>query len=76
MNKIQNITIKTILAIFVVVFCLFSLAFLKLSDSVINLYSVLVTAVISYYFGSSTGSSAKDKVIQEMNTQNTNSEIK
>lgn len=64
--KLKEITLKGFLAAFVVVYCLVSLSFFDLKEAVISLFSVLVTAIVSYYFGSSQGRSAQDRAIIDM----------
>lgn len=65
MNKIQSVTIKTLLAFFVVIFGMTSLVFFATEDMVKGALIGYVGAVLQYFFGSSSGSSAKDKIIQE-----------
>jgi hypothetical protein len=65
MNKIQNVTIKTLLAFFVVIFGMSALVFFATEDMVKGALIGYVGAVLQYFFGSSSGSSAKDKIIQE-----------
>lgn len=59
------ITVKSILAIFIVVSGMIALVFFKLSDTVQNSIVNIMIMVVSYHFGSSAGSAAKDKIIQE-----------
>jgi len=67
--KIESLTIKTILATFVVVFGMAAIVFVDLKDIVLGALIGFIGAILQYFFGSSTGSAAKDKVIQEMNNQ-------
>lgn len=59
------ITVKSILAIFIVVFGMTALVYMKLPDIVIGALIGLISGVRDYHFGSSAGSAAKDKIIQE-----------
>lgn len=64
MNKI---TIKDFLAIFVVIFGMITIAFVDLKDIVLGALIGFIGAILQYFFGSSTGSASKDKLIQDMN---------
>ncbi len=64
--KLNELTLKGFLAAFVVMYCLISLSFLDLKEAVISLFSVLVTAIVSYYFGSSQGRAAQDRAILDL----------
>lgn len=72
--KLQNLTIKTVLATFVVVFGMCAMVFVHIEDMVLGALIGFVGAILQYFFGSSTGSTAKDKVIHDMNNQNSNSD--
>lgn len=61
----KNLTVKTILAVFIVVIGMLGLMFLNLSDTVQNSIVNIMIMVVSYHFGSSAGSSAKDKLLRE-----------
>jgi len=63
--KREDITVKTVLAIFIVFFGMTSLVFIKLPDIVLGALIGLISGVRDYHFGSSAGSSAKDKLLQE-----------
>lgn len=67
--KLQELTIKTVLATFVVVFGMCAMVFVHIEDMVLGALIGFVGAILQYFFGSSTGSAAKDKVIQDMNAQ-------
>jgi len=67
--RIENLTIKTILATFVVVFGMAAIVFVDLKDIVLGALIGFIGAILQYFFGSSTGSAAKDKIIQDLNTQ-------
>jgi len=74
--KIESLTIKTILATFVVVFGMAAIVFVDLKDIVLGALIGFIGAILQYFFGSSTGSAAKDKVIQEMKNNSNLSEEK
>jgi hypothetical protein len=61
----QQLTIKTVLAIFVVIFGMCSLVFINIEDMVKGALIGYVGAILQYFFGSSSGSAAKDKLIQD-----------
>ena len=67
-NKMKNIKInvKNVLAIFVVVFCLSAIVFIELKDIVLGALIGFIGAILQFFFGSSTGSVAKDKTIQDL----------
>jgi len=67
--KLQDLTIKTVLATFVVVFGMCAMVFVHIEDMVLGALIGFVGAILQYFFGSSTGSVAKDKLLQDMNTQ-------
>lgn len=62
--KKPEITVKTILAIFVVFFGMSAMVFVPLPDMVLGALIGIVSSVMQYFFGSSSGSAAKDKLIQ------------
>jgi len=63
--KTKDITVKTILAIFVVVFGINAMVFVPLPDMVLGALIGFVSSVIMFFFGSSSGSANKDKMIQD-----------
>jgi len=63
--KYEPLTVKTVLALFIVMFGMFALIFMDLKETNNNSIVNLMIMVVSYHFGSSSGSSAKDKIIQE-----------
>jgi len=67
--NLKELTIKTILAIFIVIFGMVAIVFVELKDIVLGALIGFIGAIIQYFFGSTTGSAAKDKLIQDMNTQ-------
>lgn len=68
----KGIEIKTVLAIFVVVFGMSAIVFVDLKDIVLGALIGFIGAILQYFFGSSTGSVAKDKVIQDLQNNNQN----
>ena len=65
--KASEITIKSVLAVYIVMFGMFALIFMDLKETNNNSIVNLMLIVISYHFGSSSGSAAKDKLIAENN---------
>jgi hypothetical protein len=61
----QQLTIKTVLAIFVVIFGTIAIVFVEVPDMVLGALIGFISSILQYFFGSSTGSAAKDKLIQE-----------
>jgi hypothetical protein len=61
----QQITIKNILAIFIVIFGMIAIVFCEIPDMVLGALIGFIGSILQYFFGSSTGSAAKDKVIQD-----------
>lgn len=59
--KLQNLTEKTIIALFIVIFGMTSIAFLGLRDTTENSFVNLMIMVVSFYFGSSAVKEQKDK---------------
>lgn len=68
MNK-NNFDVKDALAVFVVFFGIGAIVFVKMEDMALGALIGFISAVIGYFFGSSSSSSAKDKTIQDMNVQ-------
>ena len=61
----NELTVKTALAIFVVIFGMCALVFIHIEDMVKGALIGYVGAILQYFFGSSSGSAAKDKIIQD-----------
>lgn len=68
--KQSNINIKAIIAIFVVAFGMCAIVFVKVEDMALGALISFISAVIGYYFGSSSGSSDKDKTINDLKNKN------
>lgn len=66
MKKLEQISLTTIVAIFIVLFGLISLVFVHMEDIVLGLVGGYISAVVQFLFGSSKGSEAKDKTISDM----------
>lgn len=66
----QQITIKNILAIFIVVFGTIAIVFCEVPDMVLGALIGFIGSILQYFFGSSTGSAAKDKVVKILKTKN------
>jgi len=65
--KLLQINLKHFLAVFIVIFGTAAIVFVDLKDIVLGALIGFISAIIQYFFGSSTGSVAKDKIIQNMN---------
>ena len=63
----KNVTIKDFLAVFVVIFGMVTIVLVDLKDIVLGALIGFIGAILQYFFGSSTGSASKDKIIQDMN---------
>lgn len=59
--KFSNLTEKTIIALFIVIFGMSAIAFLDLRDTTENSFINLIIMVVSFYFGSSAVKEQKDK---------------
>ena len=70
--KLQEVNVKAILAILIVSFGLSAIVFVKIEDMALGAIITFVGQVIGYFFGSSKGSEAKDKTIQDMSSQTQN----
>lgn len=64
-----NIDVKTFLAIYVVVFCTYAMVYVPMSQLVIGALIGIISGVMGYYFGSSSGSMSKDDLIKKMSAQ-------
>ena len=69
--KLSQLNLKHFLATFIVIFGMATIVFVDLKDIVLGALIGFIGAIIQYFFGSSTGSVAKDKIIQEMNDKKT-----
>ena len=67
--KYEPLNVKTVLALFIVMFGMFALIFMDLKETNNNSIVNLMIMVVSYHFGSSSGSKEKDKLINDLNTQ-------
>ena len=65
--NLSQITLKNFLATFIVIFGMATIVFVDLKDIVLGALIGFIGAIIQYFFGSSTGSVAKDKIIQDLN---------
>ena len=68
--KLEDVNLRTLIAIFIVVFGMISLVFVHMEDMVLGLIGGYIGAVTQYIFGSSKGSEAKDKTILDMTKSN------
>ena len=65
--KLSQLNLKHFLATFIVIFGMATIVFVDLKDIVLGALIGFIGAIIQYFFGSSTGSVAKDKIIQDLN---------
>ncbi len=64
--KLAEINVKSILAFIVVVFGMCAIVFVNIEDMALGAIIGFISMVLGYFFGSSKGSEAKDKTIQDM----------
>lgn len=62
--KLELVTEKTILALFIVIFGMCAIAFLEMRDTTENSFVNLIIMVVSFYFGSSAYREQKEKFNQ------------
>lgn len=69
--KLENVKtdVKIVLAMIVILVGLYAMIFRELNDMVLGAMIGYISLVLNYFFSSSSGSTAKDKIIQEINTQ-------
>ncbi len=64
--ELKEVNVKSILAFIVVVFGMGAIIFVNIEDMALGAIIGFISMVLGYFFGSSKGSEAKDKMIQEM----------
>lgn len=64
--KLEEVNVKSILAIIVVVFGMCAIVFVNIEDMALGAIIGFISMVLGYFFGSSKGSEAKDKTISDM----------
>ena len=76
-NFLQNLTEKTILALFIVIFGMNAIVFGNLKDTTENSIVNLIIMVVSFYFGSSAFKEQKDKLdkLKDIQSQAIDEEI-
>jgi len=67
--NLKEVNIKSILALIIVTFGICAIVFVNIQDMALGALISFVSQVIGYFFGSSKGSEAKDKTIQDMNSK-------
>lgn len=66
MKTLKDFNVKSVLAIFITFACISAMVFGTISEMVLGALIGYVSAILQYYFGSSSGSNAKDKTIQDL----------
>lgn len=71
MVQFKEFNVKSILALFIIVFGMVALCFLHLEQMVLGAIIGFISQPMQYFFGSSKGSEAKDQTIKDLssNTQ-------
>lgn len=71
--KLEDVNIKSILALFIIIFGMIAMVFVDMEDMVLGAIIGFIGFPLGYFFGSSKGTEAKDKVISDMtkNAQDT-----
>ena len=71
MMQFKEFNVKSILALYIIVFCTCAMVFVKLEQMVLGALISFIGFPLGYFFGSSKGSEAKDQTIKDMskNTQ-------
>jgi len=64
--KLENVNLRTIIAIFVVCFCIPAICFLQLDDIVKGMLGGYISIILAFLYSTTKGSEAKDKVISDM----------
>jgi len=73
--KLEEVNVKSILAILVVVFGMCAIVFVNIEDMALGAIIGFISMVLGYFFGSSKGSEAKDKTISDMSKNTVADEI-
>lgn len=64
--QFKEFNVKSILALYIIVFCTCAMVFVKLEQMVLGALISFIGFPLGYFFGSSKGSEAKDKTISDM----------
>lgn len=64
--KLEDVNVKSILALFIIFFGMIALVFVHMEDMVLGAIIGFMGSPLQYFFGSSKGSSEKDKVINDL----------
>lgn len=75
MMQFKEFNVKSILALFIIVFGMCSIVFLHLEDMVLGALIGFIGQPLQFFFGSSKGSEAKDQTIKDM-SKGTQSDVK
>lgn len=67
--QFKEFNVKSILALFIIVFGMIALCFLRLEQMVLGALIGIIAQPLQYFFGSSKGSEAKDQTIKDMSQQ-------
>lgn len=73
--KLEEINVKSIIALIVVSFGICAIVFVDIKDMALGALISFVSQVIGYFFGSSKSSADKDKTISKMSETQTNEEL-
>jgi len=64
--QFKEFNVKSILALYIIVFCTMAMVFVKLDQMVLGALISFIGFPLGYFFGSSKGSEAKDQTIKDM----------
>lgn len=64
--KLQEVNVKSILALFIIFFGMIAMVFVHMEDMVLGAIIGFMGAPLQYFFGSSKSSTEKDKTISDM----------
>jgi len=64
--QFKEFNVKSILALYIIVFCTMSMVFVKLDRMVLGALISLIGFPVGYFFGSSKSSSDKDNTISKL----------
>ena len=68
--QFKEFNVKSILALYIIVFCTCAMVFVKLEQMVLGALISFIGFPLGYFFGSSKGSEAKDQTIKDMSKNN------
>lgn len=64
--QFKEFNVKSILALYIIVFCTCAMVFVELEQMVLGALISFIGFPLGYFFGSSKGSEAKDKTISDL----------